>query len=108
MIQIDISRNMEKSDVIQALSAIAHDTRLDIFRLLVEAGPKGLAVGEIGQALHVPPATLNHHLSHMKQAKLVVMERDGRRLVHRADFSRMGELISYLTHNCCQGSACGA
>lgn len=98
---------MEKTDVITALSGLAHDTRLDIFRLLVEAGPEGLAVGEIGQAVNVPPATLNHHLAHLKQAGLVTVERAGRKLIHRADFGRMGGLLSYLTHNCCRGASCG-
>lgn len=98
---------MDKTDVIQALSALAQDTRLDVFRLLVEAGPKGLAVGEIGESLSVPPATLNHHLTQMKQAGLVQVERDGRRLIHRADYERMSGLVSFLTNNCCQGSSCG-
>jgi DNA-binding transcriptional ArsR family regulator len=103
---IDISRNMEKTEIITALSGLAHDTRLDIFRLLVEAGPKGMAVGEIGEAVGVPPATLNHHLAHLKQAGLVRVERDGRKLIHRADYDRMTEVLSYLTHNCCKGAPC--
>jgi len=97
---------MDKTETIAALSALAHDTRLDVFRLLVQAGPNGLAVGHIGEALNVPPATLNHHLVQLKQAGLVVCARDGRKLMHSADYTRMDGLLDYLTQNCCQGSAC--
>lgn len=97
---------MEKIDVITALSALAHDTRLDVFRLLVETGPAGLAVGEIGERLGVPAATLNHHIGQLKQAGLVVCERDGRKRIQRADFDRMDGMLAYLTKNCCQGSSC--
>ena len=98
---------MDKVDVIQALAALAHDTRLDVFRLLVEAGPGGLAVGTIGDALCVPPATLNHHLAQLKQSGLVACVRDGRKLMHSADFACMDDMLAYLTQNCCLGSACG-
>jgi DNA-binding transcriptional ArsR family regulator len=101
-----ISRNMDKSVAIVALAALAHDTRLDVFRLLVEVGPDGMAVGDIGRVLNVPPATLNHHLAQLKQAGLVVCVRDGRKLMHSADFARMDALVSYLTKNCCQGTVC--
>lgn len=97
---------MDKSETIAALAALAHDTRLDVFRLLIEAGPNGLAVGHIGDALQVPPATLNHHLAQLKQAGLVVCVRDGRKLMHSADYSRMDAMMSYLMENCCQGGTC--
>lgn len=97
---------MEKKDTIQALAALAHDTRLDVFRLLVETGPDGLAVGEIGEALNVPAATLNHHITQLKTAGLVTCVRQGRKLIHSADFSRMNKMIAYLTENCCQGNGC--
>jgi len=100
---------MEKSETIAALAALAalaHDTRLDVFRLLVEAGPQGLPVGAIGDALGVPPATLNHHIAQLKTAGLVAVERDGRKLIHRADFARMDGLIGFLTENCCKGTPC--
>ena len=97
---------MDKTGTIAALSALAHDTRLDVFRMLVEAGPDGLAVGQIGAALKVPPATLNHHLAQLKQAGLVLCARDGRKLMHSADYARMDGLLDYLTRNCCQGSSC--
>ncbi|MBL4693484.1 MAG: helix-turn-helix transcriptional regulator [Magnetovibrio sp.] len=97
---------MNKSEAIQALTALAHDTRLDVFRLLVEAGPEGLAIGNIGEMLDVPAATLNHHMTLMKQAGLVKCMRAGRKLIHSADYDRMDAMLSYLTKNCCQGSAC--
>lgn len=97
---------MDKTEIITALAALAHDTRLDVFRLLVEAGPDGMAVGQIGDAVNVPPATLNHHLAHLKLAGLVACRRDGRKLIHSADYGRMDGLLAYLTKNCCQGSAC--
>ena len=99
---------MDKSETIAALAALAHDTRLDVFRLLIEAGPDGLAVGHIGEALDVAPATLNHHLAQLKQAGLVVCTRDGRKLMHSADYTRMDGLLNYLTKNCCQGGACSS
>ena len=69
------------------------------------AGAGGLAVGEIGARLNIPPATLNHHLAQLKQAGLVKCVREGRKLVHSADYGRMDSLLSYLTYNCCQGGA---
>jgi len=97
---------MDKKQTIAALAALAHDTRLDVFRMLMEAGPDGLAVGHIGDVLDVPPATLNHHLAQLKQAGLVTCVRDGRKLMHSADYTKMDDLLMYLTTNCCQGQGC--
>jgi DNA-binding transcriptional ArsR family regulator len=97
---------MDKSETILALAALAHDTRLDVFRLLIEAGPNGLAVGHIGEALGVPPATLNHHLAQLKLAGLVVCVRDGRKLIQRADYTRLDGMVSYLMDNCCNSGGC--
>ena len=94
---------MEKSDAITALSGLAHETRLDIFRLLVEAGPEGMPAGQIGERLGLPPATLSFHLNHLKHAGLIARRRNGRSLIYSADFVRMSELVGYLTENCCQG-----
>ncbi|MGO8865438.1 MAG: ArsR/SmtB family transcription factor [Alphaproteobacteria bacterium] len=100
---------MEKTNALAALAGLSHETRLDIFRLLVEAGPAGIAAGQIGQRLNLAPATLSFHLSHLKHAGLVDAERDGRSLVYSADFERVRTLIAYLTENCCGGhpAACG-
>jgi ArsR family transcriptional regulator, arsenate/arsenite/antimonite-responsive transcriptional repressor len=95
---------MDDKRAIAALAALAHDTRLKIFRLLVEAGPSGIAAGEIAQALDVPPPTLSFHLTHMKHAGLVDARRDSRSLIYVADFEQMNGLIGYLTDNCCRGN----
>ena len=100
---------MEKNDALTALAALAQETRLDIFRTLIERGPDGLPAGRIAAMLNLPPATLSFHLKELKQAGLVVCRRDGRSLVYGADFGRMTALVGYLTENCCggNGAACG-
>ena len=97
---------METDSYVSALSAIAHAGRLEIYRLLVKAGPSGLTVGEIGTKLEMPGATLSFHLSQLKHAGLVRARRDGRQLIQTADFDRMNELVAYLTENCCGGQSC--
>lgn len=91
---------------VHALAALAHEGRLEIFRLLVQAGPSGLVVGEIAAKLNLPGATLSFHLSQLKHAGLVHARREGRQLVQTADFERMAGLVDYLTENCCGGQAC--
>ena len=96
--------------MISALGALAQETRLDVFRALVLAGPEGLSPGAIASALDIPSATLSFHLKELKNARLARSERQGRSLLYRADFSAMGEVLGYLTENCCQagsGPACG-
>lgn len=88
---------------IAALAALAHETRLDVFRYLVEAGPQGEAAGTIGERFGLPPATLSFHLSQMRQAGLVTSRREGRSVVYSADFAAMNGLLAYLTENCCHG-----
>lgn len=97
---------MEHDAAVQALSALAHSTRLAAFRALVEAGPGGLAVGELRDCLDVPPATLSAHLNVLRAATLVGDVREGRVIRVRADFPRMDALLAYLTDNCCAGSRC--
>jgi ArsR family transcriptional regulator, arsenate/arsenite/antimonite-responsive transcriptional repressor len=92
---------MEKSNAIAALSALAQDTRLDIFRMLVQAGPEGLAAGRIGEALGLPSATLAFHLKELKHAGLVTFTRNGRSLIYAAEYPTMNGLLAYLTENCC-------
>lgn len=98
---------MEKGNVIVGLSALAQDTRLDIFRLLVQAGSEGRAVGHIGEKLNLPSATLSFHLSQLKHAGLVTFRREGRSLIYTANFAAMNGLMAYLTENCCGGDASG-
>jgi ArsR family transcriptional regulator, arsenate/arsenite/antimonite-responsive transcriptional repressor len=97
---------METYAAAAALSALAHEGRLEIFRLLVQAGPRGVVVGDIASKLDMPNATLSFHLSQLKHAGLVHARRDGRQLIQNADFARMNELVAYLTENCCGGAAC--
>ena len=95
---------MEIYTAVAALSALAHEGRLAIYRLLVEAGPAGLTVGAIGKKLAMPGATLSFHLAQLQHAGLVSARRDGRSLIQTADFERMTEVLGYLTENCCGGN----
>jgi len=96
---------MDETLAVTALGALAQETRLRIFRLLVEAGPSGIAAGAISEALDVAPPTLSFHLAQMKHAGLVESRRDSRSLIYAADFARMNALVGYLTENCCRGDA---
>jgi ArsR family transcriptional regulator, arsenate/arsenite/antimonite-responsive transcriptional repressor len=100
---------MEKSTAVAALAALAQDSRLDIFRLLVQAGPAGLSAGRIGERLGLPSATLSFHLSQLRHAGLVTFRRESRSLIYAAEYAAMNGLLAYLTENCCQGdaSSCG-
>jgi ArsR family transcriptional regulator, arsenate/arsenite/antimonite-responsive transcriptional repressor len=99
---------METSEAIAALTALAQETRLDVFRLLVQAGPEGLSAGRIGALLNLPPATLSFHLNQLKHARLVSFRRESRSLIYVAEYPAMNALLGYLTENCCAGtvSAC--
>jgi ArsR family transcriptional regulator, arsenate/arsenite/antimonite-responsive transcriptional repressor len=92
---------MEKSDVVAALAALAQDSRLDVFRLLVQAGPDGMAAGRIADRLGLPSATLSFHLNQLRQAGLVRFRRNGRSLIYAAEYDAMRTLLGYLTENCC-------
>ena len=92
---------METKDAVQAFQALAQETRLDVFRLLVTAGPDGLPAGQIAQELAVPANTLSFHLSALKQAGMVTCRRDGRSLIYTANFRAMRDLTAFLTENCC-------
>jgi DNA-binding transcriptional ArsR family regulator len=96
---------MEKQVAISALAALAQETRLDVFRLLVRAGSTGLSAGEISARLGVPSATLSFHLKELKSAGIVKCERDGRSRIYRPDFEAMRGLVEFLTESCCQGFA---
>lgn len=97
---------MEENDVIRSLAALAHGLRLQVFRMLVVAGPTGLTPGAIAEQLDVPGATLSFHLKELMNAHLVTQERDGRNLIYRAAYDHMDALLGFLTANCCQGEAC--
>lgn len=98
---------MELKVAVIALAALAHASRLAVFRLLVQAGPDGLHVGELQSRTRIPPATLTHHLHALRRAGLVEDARDGRSIVCRAEYARMNELLAFLTENCCgDASAC--
>ncbi|HUL97650.1 MAG TPA: metalloregulator ArsR/SmtB family transcription factor [Usitatibacter sp.] len=97
---------MQTATAIASLSALAQESRLAIFRLLVEAGPAGLSVGEIGAELKVAPATLSFHLKELSHAGLVTPRQEGRFVFYSAAFERMNALIAYLTDNCCKGGRC--
>jgi DNA-binding transcriptional ArsR family regulator len=94
---------MEKPAVISALAALAQETRLDVFRLLVRAGPEGLPAGAISEALELPSATLSFHLKELKNAGLALCEREGRSLIYSPDCGAVEGLVRYLTDHCCQG-----
>ena len=101
---------MEKQNAISALAALAQETRLDLFRLLVRAGPEGLSAGAIAEALGTASATLSFHLKELKSAGLILCERVGRSRIYSPDFNATRKLVAYLSENCCQGvssSACG-
>ena len=96
---------MDKQSAITALAALAQEARLDIFRLLVQAGPEGLAAGQLAEQLGLPPATLSFHLKELRHAGLVSFQRASRSLIYSAEFASMNNLLAYLTENCCQGDA---
>ena len=89
-----------------ALAALAQETRLKIYRLLVESGPAGLPAGRIGEELDLAPATLSFHLAQLARAGLAQSRQDGRFVIYSADFRNMNALVGYLTENCCGGRAC--
>ena len=94
---------MEITDAVTALAALAQETRLSIFRLLVEAGPEGTAAGRIAETLQVPAATLSFHLKELARAGLVSSRQERQFIYYRVDFEKMAELMSFLTENCCKG-----
>ncbi|MCX7897806.1 MAG: metalloregulator ArsR/SmtB family transcription factor [Rhodocyclaceae bacterium] len=97
---------MDASIIVTRLAALAHETRLAIFRVLVPAGPQGLPAGAISERLGIPAPTLSFHLAQLTRAGLVVARQQGRYVIYTAHFAAIDELIAYLTENCCQGLAC--
>jgi DNA-binding transcriptional ArsR family regulator len=97
---------MEKTDAVTALGALAQDNRLDVFRLLVQAGPDGMPAGAIAEALGLAPNTLTFHFDRLRAAGLIAVRRDGRSMIYAAQFDRMNALLAFLTENCCGGAPC--
>lgn len=94
---------METKQVIESLSALAQETRLAIYRLLIARGPQGMGAGEIAEALSVPASSLSFHLAHLSRAGLLTQRRASRSLIYAVDFAGMNALMGYLTENCCGG-----
>jgi DNA-binding transcriptional ArsR family regulator len=97
---------VDTTRAVDALGALAHDSRLAIFRLLVQAGPEGLPAGSIGEKLGLPPATLSFHLAHLARSGLASGRQQGRFVIYSADFRNMNGLVEFLTDNCCGGKSC--
>ena len=97
---------MKRDQAVTKLAALAQETRLAIFRMLVEAGPEGMNAGAIAEALGVPAATLSFHIAQLARADLVVSRQESRFIYYSTNFAGMDELIAYLTDNCCQGGQC--
>jgi ArsR family transcriptional regulator, arsenate/arsenite/antimonite-responsive transcriptional repressor len=97
---------MEQTDAIAALAALAQDNRLDVFRMLVQAGAEGMPAGNVASALRLAPNTLTFHFDRLRHAGLVTVRREGRLMIYAARYDTMNELVSYLTENCCGGASC--
>jgi ArsR family transcriptional regulator len=95
--------NMEIYEASDALAALAHETRLEIFRHLVRQGPQGVAVGSLAERFELPNATLSFHLKNLKQAGLILVRRDGRSLFYSPNFEKINAVLSFLVEDCCQG-----
>lgn len=104
----DTPATLTHTDAVRALSALAHDARLAVFKLLVQAGPQGLAAGVLAEQLAIAPSALSFHLKELTHAGLLVQRPDGRRLMYSAHFDTMNSLLGHLTENCCQGVSCEA
>ncbi|MFY9693571.1 MAG: helix-turn-helix transcriptional regulator [Xanthobacteraceae bacterium] len=96
---------MKPQNAVAALAALAQDNRLDIFRLLVQAGPAGMPAGRVAEALDLAPNTLTFHFDRLRLAGLVTVRREGRSMIYAARFETMNDLLAFLTENCCQGTA---
>jgi ArsR family transcriptional regulator, arsenate/arsenite/antimonite-responsive transcriptional repressor len=95
---------MEMKSAVAALSALAHEGRLSVFRMLVQAGMEGLAAGEIARRLDVPPNTLSANLNILSHARLIASRRDGRSVIYTARYTSMTELLGFLLEDCCGGN----
>jgi len=97
---------MENKLAIAALAAIAQESRLAVFRLLVQAGPEGVIASKISEQLNIPPSSLSFHLKELTHADMVNVRQDGRFMIYTANFDTMNSLLGFLTENCCGGNPC--
>ena len=95
---------METHNAVAALAALAQDNRLEMFRLLVRAGPQGMAAGDVAEKLGLAPNTLTFHFDRLRFAGLITVRRNGRSMIYAAQYAAMNDLVSFLTENCCQGA----
>jgi len=98
---------METTSALSALAALAQESRLATFRLLVQAGPEGLSASRIAETLGLPPSSLSFHLKELTHAGLVVPRQEGRFVIYAVRFDTMNALVGFLTQNCCGGTPCG-
>jgi len=99
---------MKTAEAVKALAALAQDTRLAVYRLLVQQGPDGLPAGTVAERLDVPAATLSFHLKELANAGMIESRQDGRFVYYSANYGRMNGLLDYLSENCCQGDVATA
>ena len=97
---------MKAGQAIDALGALAQEHRLQLFRLLVQAGAEGMAAGELARAIDIPNSSLSFHLGHLHRSGLIEQRRAGRSLIYSADYRAMDRLVAYLMENCCGGADC--
>ena len=96
---------MKAAEAVAALASLAHEHRLGVYRMLVEAGPQGMNAGTIAARLKLPPSSLTFHLQQLHRAGLITQERNSRQLIYAAGFDAMNGLVGYLTENCCGGAS---
>jgi DNA-binding transcriptional ArsR family regulator len=99
---------MKTKNTVTALAALAQESRLAVFRLLVQAGPEGLAASRIAEQLDIPPSSLSFHLKELMHAEMVIQKKEGRSLIYSANFETMNALLAFLTENCCGGTSCSS
>ena len=99
---------MQTADAVPALAALAQEHRLAIYRLLVQAGPNGMAAGAIADKLGLPASSLSFHLANLNRAGMIAQKRESRSLIYSVDFGRMNALVEFLTENCCEGVSCAS
>jgi DNA-binding transcriptional ArsR family regulator len=104
---MEIKAPIKSTETVESLAALAHEARLAVFRLLIQAGPDGLQAGGISEQLQIPPNSLNFHLTRLRYAGLITSSRAGRNIIYSANYERMQNLIGFLTENCCDKSPDG-